>query len=253
MPQLGALKDPADSRDYPWRDSHIAKLARAVLLPPEANYQDFMPEAVDQGPHQSCLAEACEVAWEFLTRTKVWGLGLIETRMSARYLYLKARQDMGTFPQDSGLYPRAAFAALSHYGIPAETFWPRAGDLNEEPTPEVEDQALWRRITAYHRLDTAGLDDIRQCLASRHLVVVTIKVFGNLIPLRLGQGFAAAMPAAIEPEVGLHAIILFGYNDAVREFAAQNSWGTAWGSNGRFWLPYGYVERYAVDAWTMEA
>ena len=31
---------------------------------------------------------------------------------------------------------------------------------------------------------------------------------------------------------------VIGYDDDRQAFLVQNSWGTQWGKNGRFWLPY---------------
>jgi C1A family cysteine protease len=38
--------------------------------------------------------------------------------------------------------------------------------------------------------------------------------------------------------LGGHAVPLIGYDDTKQAFLVQNSWGTSWGNNGFFYLPY---------------
>lgn len=42
-------------------------------------------------------------------------------------------------------------------------------------------------------------------------------------------------------EIGIHAMIIIGYDDAKKAFRIQNSWGTGWGDNGRSWIDYNYL------------
>ena len=40
---------------------------------------------------------------------------------------------------------------------------------------------------------------------------------------------------------GGHCIIMIGYDNTTKLFQCVNSWGTSWGVNGIFYLPYDYV------------
>jgi hypothetical protein len=41
---------------------------------------------------------------------------------------------------------------------------------------------------------------------------------------------------------GYHCVSIIGYNDATRQVLCMNTWGTDWGHNGSFYLPYDFVE-----------
>jgi C1A family cysteine protease len=38
--------------------------------------------------------------------------------------------------------------------------------------------------------------------------------------------------------LGGHAVPIIGYNDNMQAFLCENSWGTSWGNNGFFYIPY---------------
>jgi C1A family cysteine protease len=56
-----------------------------------------------------------------------------------------------------------------------------------------------------------------------------------------------------ERAVGGHAVVGVGYDDSEQWFIVRNSWGTQWGMDGYFTLPYSYVtdSDLAADFWTI--
>jgi papain like protease len=42
---------------------------------------------------------------------------------------------------------------------------------------------------------------------------------------------------------GGHAYLCYGYDADGQRFRGQNSWGRAWGDNGRFWVARGDLDR----------
>jgi C1A family cysteine protease len=62
------------------------------------------------------------------------------------------------------------------------------------------------------------------------------------------------MPGKTERSLGGHAVTLVGFNDETKQFIVRNSWGTAWGQNGYFTLPYAYVlnSGLASDFWCIK-
>jgi C1A family cysteine protease len=44
-------------------------------------------------------------------------------------------------------------------------------------------------------------------------------------------------------ELGGHAVVIVGYNDAERYFIVKNSWGTGWGENGYFRIDYSAMKK----------
>ncbi len=244
---LGAIKDKPDSRDYTFRDTRIAKAA-GISFPDKVYWFPFAPIVKSQQPLSSCVACACYSLREFVTKSLSLG-GLVQ--YGALFGYFKGRQIMGSYPEDSGLTIRDCLKGLQDYGLPDETTWPYApGRFNEEPLPEVYENALWKRIYTYHRLDTMTLSEMKQCLVQKHAFVLSVQVFGNLIVFPISQG-QILMPQPGDPPAGGHCILVLGYDDNYKAFYCQNSWGPDWGLSGRFYLPYEYVANYAWDAWTV--
>jgi C1A family cysteine protease len=61
------------------------------------------------------------------------------------------------------------------------------------------------------------------------------------------------MPHLGERAVGGHAVVAVGYNEARQWFTVRNSWGTGWGINGYFTMPYAYLLQPGLsqDFWTI--
>lgn len=47
----------------------------------------------------------------------------------------------------------------------------------------------------------------------------------------------------VGPRLATHAAVIIGYNDEKEAFLIQNSFGSGWGDEGRFWLGYGTILR----------
>ena len=65
---------------------------------------------------------------------------------------------------------------------------------------------------------------------------------------------------ATEQYLGGHAVCLVGYYDNFRNtghgyFIARNSWGTGWGDNGYFYMPYQVIQDTTMssDFWLISA
>jgi hypothetical protein len=52
---------------------------------------------------------------------------------------------------------------------------------------------------------------------------------------------------------GGHAICIVGHDDKKKQFKFKNSWGKSWGKKGYGFLPYRYMGKYLMDAWSAKA
>jgi C1A family cysteine protease len=41
-----------------------------------------------------------------------------------------------------------------------------------------------------------------------------------------------------------HAMLVVGYNDALKAFKVVNSWGKNWGNEGYCWISYGFFKKH---------
>ncbi len=66
------------------------------------------------------------------------------------------------------------------------------------------------------------------------------------------------MPETNEVILGGHAVVVCGYEDDMTAngetgyFIIRNSWGSDWGSNGYFYMPYKFVPKGCFDCWILE-
>ena len=72
-------------------------------------------------------------------------------------------------------------------------------------------------------------------------------VFNGMMQTRTG---VVPMPRSGEKPLGGHAICPVGYNDAKKIVKFKNSWSSGWGEKGYGYLPYAYIEKYMMDAWS---
>ena len=69
----------------------------------------------------------------------------------------------------------------------------------------------------------------------------------------VAQTGVAPLPGTTEQALGGHAVLCVGYDDASARFLVRNSWGTGWGMDGYFTLPYTYLteRNLASDFWAI--
>jgi C1A family cysteine protease len=62
------------------------------------------------------------------------------------------------------------------------------------------------------------------------------------------------MPKPKEKQLGGHAVLAVGYDDATERFLVRNSWGPKWALAGYFTMPYAYVtdDNLSDDFWTIK-
>ena len=77
--------------------------------------------------------------------------------------------------------------------------------------------------------------------------VIGVEVFKGMMDARKG---VVPMPSAYDKPLGGHAICPVGYNDKTRLIKFKNSWSDNWGDKGFGYLPYAYIEKYMMDAWS---
>lgn len=113
---------------------------------------------------------------------------------------------------------------------------------------------------------TALLTNIKQFLAANHPVVFGVRVYSSFESSAVQKTGIIPLPGSTEKLLGGHALMLVGYNDNANYnmyknvvsynsrgkkvtqsqlitgyFTFRNSWGTGWGNQGYFSIPYDYI------------
>ncbi|MGH9354778.1 MAG: C1 family peptidase [Terriglobia bacterium] len=248
---LGRKLDKPDGRDL------------VLAVPPHLGINAPLPSRVDvfaglslpvydQGSLGSCTANAGVLYRRFLAQ-RFAKYSAPDEDLSRLFLYYQERKLSwnNDVALDSGAAVRDIFYVLAHTGVCAAIDDPYvvaefASAWNDTP-PEVVSAERYR-IGAYHRVPDK--DTARACLASGYAIVLGFTVyesFGNI-----GSDGVMTMPAAAERVIGGHAVVIRGYDEGNSEFLLQNSWGSAWGMNGCFRMPFAFIENTALsqpDMW----
>ncbi len=138
-------------------------------------------------------------------------------------------------------------------GVCPEWLWPyKIRKFRSKPSRKSYREAKKHPALVYHRL-TRKLAHMKICLASGYPFIVGITVFDSFESKKLKRTGRASMPRPYERSQGGHAVLVVGYEEAHRHFIVRNSWGTNWGMNGYFTLPYDYLNHphLSDDFWTI--
>ncbi len=154
----------------------------------------------------------------------------------------------------SGGNPSTALAYFASTGIPAESCFGYTGSAS---TPCANACSNWQTgdykaqgYTAYG-LGAMNSVSLKAALIQHGPVVVAFHVYGDFMSYSTGVYHYVS-----GGEVGDHAVLVVGFNDAGQYFIVKNSWGTGWGLSGFFEIAYSEVAmssttQFGYLAWTL--
>jgi hypothetical protein len=191
---------------------------------------DHLPAVFDQASVGSCTAQALAAGVEALLPRA----GYAAERPDRAALYRREREMIGTTHEDSGAIIADGIAVLSQgwereEGEPPGTW----GDRWTRPARALSPVAP-RLINA----EPLDFDVATICteLDAGHPVVVGLQV------TRDWETFTGdTLPEPTGDVIGGHAVLLVGYDLALRCFRVRNSWGSAWRDGGYAWLPWAWI------------
>lgn len=238
-----------NGRGLGWRPS-LPRHGRAmfgtapVALPSSIDLRSNCPPVYDQGQLGSCTGNALAFAMQF-DRIKQ-NLNDAERVPSRLMIYWGERNIEGTVDSDSGAQGFDGIQFLQSSGTCFEDGsdgWPY--DISKF-TVRPPDACWTAAITnkAATSLQVAqDLYQLRACLAGGWPIAFGFTCYSGLDSDAVANGTPLSMPDLNEDPIGGHEVALVGYDDTTRMFLVRNSWGTGWGINGHFWMPYEYVIR----------
>jgi C1A family cysteine protease len=233
------------------RDKLYASIAAPpAKLPPVVDLRPNCTAVESQGALGSCTANALVGNLEFLEQKA----GLPATDLSRLFIYYNERALEGTVNEDSGAMIRDGVKSLVNQGVCTEQKWPYVtGKFSAKPPAACYREGLKHQITSYHRIVT--LQEMRQCLAEGFPFVFGFTVYESFETPAVAKTGTLNLPKQKEKTLGGHAVMAVGYNDAAKRFTIRNSWGTDWGLQGYFTMPYAYLDNRNLsdDFWTIRA
>jgi C1A family cysteine protease len=243
-------------------------------LPSQVDLRNRMPPVVNQGGIGSCTANALAAVYSHRAyqRDTVAGKPNLQYYIGSRlFLYYNERDvnpyTTGDTNRDSGCTLVAGVNSLKSKGICDETLWPyvdNGAKYKQKPTPNCYVAGLQHIVTqSYNVVQT--IDSMKQTLAAGNPFVVGIaiynsfesdkKVTGDPSKGIKGTGMIPMPNPLTEQLLGGHAIACVGYDDQKQVWIMRNSWGTEWGDQGHFYLPYAYLTDPSLssDMWIITA
>lgn len=266
---LGCLVDEQNIKEFErigqMRPARAAPSgAFAPDLPREVSLIDRMaPHVRNQGQRGTCVAFASVALREFLLPARM--------NLSEQFLYWACKELDGH--PGPGTYIHTSMNALALYGVCEEESWPyNPGHVpgkteGQGPPPDgAKENAKHFCLNAARTVEPNLVEHYKHVLAGKDGQGGMPIAFGTLVfnswyrsaeTHRTGK---ITLPLPGETHQGGHAWCVVGYKDdqdvpGGGYFIVRNSWGPEWASEspvrpGHALMPYAYVERYALEAYT---
>jgi len=236
MGKYGCIRDGFDDRDYLMR-AYLAP----VKLPGKVDYTPELSPVRDQGDEGTCVGFAAVAGMkEYQERLDYKKLVIL----SPRFVYSECKKIDG-FAESEGTTIRAAMRVLAGKGVCQEKFWTYSPHQKTKAKKGAVSNAIKFRVSTYARI--LDLDELRLSLFTKGPCIIGVEVFRGM--MEPGTGLVP-MPGKNESSLGGHAICPAGYDDKKKLIKFKNSWSDKWGQKGYGFLPYAYVERHMMDAWS---
>ena len=222
------------------------------ILPPSVDLRSLCPPVYDQGQLGSCTANAIAGAIEFdMIRQKI-----SEFTPSRLYIYYNERDIESDITCDCGANLADGIDAVSNLGFCPESEWPY--DITQfaiKPSPQCFADGLQNKAISYARVANEIIPSVMKlCLSEGNPFVFGFTVYESFESSEVTSTGVVPMPQPTEKIIGGHAVLCVGYDDTKGVFICRNSWGSSWGQNGYFTIPYEYLtsNTLASDFWTIK-
>jgi C1A family cysteine protease len=249
---------PRSSRWYGWvpdlpdhRDRMYQVSRPLETLPPNVDLRSACPDVYDQGDLGSCTANAIAGALEFDQMKQQTADVFPPSRL---FIYYNERVMENTVDDDAGAMIRDGIKSVAKLGAPHEAIWPYAiAKFKIKPNARAFKDATRHRAVLYQRL-TPTLQQLKGCLAEGYPFVFGFSVYDTFESDAVAKTGIVPMPKPKEKQLGGHAVMAVGYDDATERFLVRNSWGPKWAIAGYFTMPYAYLtdDNLADDFWTIK-
>jgi hypothetical protein len=219
-----------------------SSLGDEPTLPSSIDLSGNFPEPGNQGNQGSCVGWATGYALKSYQEKveEQWAFSQA-TIFSPAWIYnqINGGQDQGSRLDD-------AMDLIVNRGAATWQNMPYSDtNYTDQPSQQAIAQAANYKAAEFRSI--SSVQQMKAALANRTPVVAGIMIYEDMYNL---VGPNAVYNTTTGNDLGGHAITLVGYDDNQfgGAFKVINSWGTGWGDNGYFWLPYDMVPVVMVHA-----
>ncbi len=226
---------------YPYGDL-LGSPGAAPRLPPTVDLSPSFPTPGNQGRQGSCVGWATAYATKsYHEKVEIgWDLNRLDQVFSPAFIFNQIQNFNCT-----GSYIHEALEVFVNRGAATWSQMPYTdSQCTTQPSAAAVQQAAGFKSRRWARLQT--VDDMKAALANRNPVIVALQVYENFQQLR---GANAVYNSVSGRRLEGHAVTMTGYDDNRfgGAFRIINSWGTNWGDNGYFWVPYAAVNAVGLS------
>lgn len=232
----------------------VPKPVPKVVVAPPATFVDLrksMPAVVNQGSLGSCTGCGISSVFHY---TALKQRSKNPYAPSKLFNYYNSRVIDGTVTKDAGSTVKTAIQSGVKFGIPPESLWPYIiSKYATRPSNDAYNSGTVHKITGYSRI-IQNLNQLKECLRKGLPFVFGFLVFDSFESSVVTKTGMMPMPNVDKEWVlGGHCAVAVGFDDSKQVFIVLNSWGTGWGDNGYFYMPYAYITNpnFADDFWTV--
>lgn len=225
-----------DPRDIPADTTEIPILAE---VDPRNTY---MPPIYDQGHLGSCTANAVAAAID--ADRLADGQGAISPSRLGIYWFERYLEHQAA-TADAGAMGRDGFKAARKFGVIPEADWPYT-DNSADPSFAADPRTSGKWNADHWVLDDKyksvhrSLTDFKRVLSNKQTIAFGFAVFSSFVSKEVADTGIVPPPdpSQIIPNEG-HEVLAIGYlEDQPQHCLCRNSWGTGWGMDGYFLMPW---------------
>jgi hypothetical protein len=226
-------------------------------LPPRADLSGSLPPAGDQGNQASC------VAWAVAYACKSYQESIEESRslqnagkpdpsavFSPSFVYNQINEGV-----DEGSLFTDALNIISQKGAVRWAEMPYTeADFTTQPGKAQLESAKKYRIDFWRRVNIKDIKEVKAQLNSGYPVIIGATADRGFVD----NGWKAAgktdytWKSITGEQLGGHAMLVAGYDDAKEAFKVLNSWGEGWGNRGYCWISYSLFPKVVKEGYVMK-
>jgi len=243
--KYGYIPDIPDARDiYISFPKQINSLSSVDL-----RKGDLMPEIDNQGNLGSSVAHAIIAAYLYDLNKS----GIKNINPSRQFIYYNQRLVSGTTEFDSGASIRDGIKVLNRLGTcPTEMYQYDPNFFTDKPSEDAYKNAYkYKHVIQYKKVRIV-LEDIMKIISIKIPIILGFTVYESFEHPDVARTGIMPLPKFGEKIVGAHSVLIVGYDSSRNYLLCRNSWGTSWGQEGYFWMPFAFINsRNCSDLWIL--
>jgi C1A family cysteine protease len=212
------------------------------IIEPYIDLRSKFPEVYDQGKIGSCTANSL---------CSIFDYDSSNFKSSRLFLYYNERLINKQTNVDEGASIRDGIFCLKNYGICSEKDWAYIiTNIFVKPSDICYENAKKNFVIEAFYISN-DINTIKYWISKNEPISLGINVYSNF--MNASKNGIVDIPLKTDEYLGGHAVIICGYDDINKRCILRNSWGSHWGDNGYFYLPYDYItnDDLCGDLWVI--